>query len=108
VTDLDTAHLWLEDVEGDQALAWVRSQNERTLADLQADPRYAGFEEAALDVLTSTDRIPYGTIRNGWVYNFWQDDTHVRGLWRRAEGDSYRTDEPELSLIHISEPTSPY
>ena len=99
VTDTNDEHLWLEDVEGDDALAWVRTQNERTLADLQADDRYEGFETAALDVLTSNDRIPYGTIRDGLVYNFWQDDEHVRGLWRRTPLDSYRTDDPEWEII---------
>lgn len=91
--------LWLEDVEGDDALAWVRSQNERTLSTMQADPRYAGFEAASLEVLTSNDRIPYGTIRDGFVYNFWQDEEHVRGLWRRTPLASYRTSEPEWDVI---------
>ena len=92
-------HLWLEEVEGERALDWVRRQNERTLPALQADPRYAGFEAAALEVLTSDDRIPYGTIRDGLVYNFWQDEKHVRGLWRRTSLESYRTDEPEWDVI---------
>lgn len=96
---MNDPHLWLEDVEGDQALDWVRSQNERTLADLQADPRYAGFETAAIEVLTSNDRIPYGTIRDGLVYNFWQDDKHVRGVWRRTALASYRTAEPEWGVV---------
>ncbi len=92
-------YLWMEEVEGAEALEWVRAQNERTLAELQADPRYAGFEAAALEVLTSDDRIPYGTIRDGFVYNFWQDEDHVRGLWRRTPLASYRTDEPEWDVI---------
>ena len=92
-------HLWLEEVEGDDALAWVREQNERTLNALQANPRYAGFEAAALEVLTSNDRIPYGTIRDGWMYNFWQDEDHVRGLWRRTPLDSYRTNDPEWDVL---------
>ena len=92
-------HLWLEEVEGDDALAWVREQNERTLAGLQANPRYAGFEAAALEVLTSDDRIPYGTIRDGWLYNFWQDDEHVRGLWRRTPLESFRTDDPDWDVL---------
>lgn len=96
---MNDPHLWLEDVEGDEALAWVRRQNERTLSDLQADPRYAGFEAAALEVLTSNDRIPYGTIRDGQVYNFWQDDQHVRGLWRRTPLSSYRAAEPAWDVI---------
>ena len=77
-------YLWLEDVEGDAALSWVRGQNERSLAELQADPNYPAYEKAAVEALTSAERIPYGTIRDGMVYNFWQDDTHVRGLWRRT------------------------
>ncbi len=92
-------HLWLEEVEGDEALAWVRAQNTRSLADLQNDPRYADFHEAALEVATSKDRIPYGTVRDGSVYNFWQDDQHVRGVWRRTPLDSYATDSPAWETI---------
>ncbi len=93
------AHLWLEEVEGEAALGWVREQNDRTLAALQADPRYESVEAAALEVLTGDDRIPYGTIRNGLVYNFWQDAENVRGLWRRTPLDSYRADEPDWEVL---------
>jgi len=92
-------NLWLEEVEGEKALDWVRAQNERTLAELQTDPRYAGFEAAALDALNSRERIPYGAVRDGWVYNFWQDDVNVRGLWRRTSLLSYETAEPEWETI---------
>ena len=95
----DNSHLWLEEVEGNEALAWVRAQNERTLTALQADPNYPEIEAAALEVLTAQDRIPYGSIRDGMVYNFWQDELNVRGLWRRTAIDSYRTDEPEWETI---------
>ena len=92
-------YLWLEDVEGDAALSWVRGQNERSLAELQADPNYPAYEKAAVEALTSAERIPYGTIRDGMVYNFWQDDTHVRGLWRRTSLESYATDSPEWETV---------
>mgnify|MGYP003630778966 CR=1 FL=1 len=92
-------NLWLEEVEGENALAWVRAQNDRTVAELQADPRYAGFEAAALDALNSRERIPYGAVRDGWVYNFWQDDVNVRGLWRRTSLKSYATSDPEWETI---------
>ena len=77
------AHLWLEEVEGEQALAWVRAQNERSLAVLENDARFKGYYDAALAISTSKERIPYGSIRKGYVYNFWQDDAHERGIWRR-------------------------
>jgi prolyl oligopeptidase len=95
----DDPNLWLEAVDGDEALAWVRAQNARSLAELQADPRYAGFEAAALDALNSKERIPYGAVRDGKVYNFWQDDVNVRGLWRRTSLESYATAEPAWERV---------
>ena len=95
----EASHLWLEEVEGADALAWVTAQNERTLAELQADPRYAGFEAEALEVLNSSERIPYGSVRDGYVYNFWQDEKNVRGLWRRTPLASYATETPTWETI---------
>ena len=98
-TPADDPYLWLEEVEGEDALTWVRAQNKRTLDELQADPRYAGFEAAALDALTSKERIAYGAVRSGLVYNFWQDDTNVRGLWRRTPLASYRSETPDWETV---------
>lgn len=95
----ETKHLWLEEVEGAPALAWVTTQNARTLAELEADPRYAGFEAAALEILNSAQRIPEGAVRDGHVYNFWQDETNVRGLWRRTTLESYATEAPAWETI---------
>lgn len=92
-------YLWLEEVEGEDALAWVESQNARSLEELKAHPAYAGLEAAALEVATSQERIPYGQVRDGMVYNFWQDATHVRGIWRRTPLESYKTDEPEWETV---------
>jgi prolyl oligopeptidase len=83
------AHLWLEEVEGAEALAWVRKQNERSLAVLESDPRFKGYYDAALAISTSKERIPYGSIRRGMVYNFWQDEAHERGIWRRQHLADY-------------------
>ena len=34
-------YLWLTDIHGEKALAWVRDQNAKSEAVLKADPRYA-------------------------------------------------------------------
>ncbi|HEV7715946.1 MAG TPA: prolyl oligopeptidase family serine peptidase, partial [Steroidobacteraceae bacterium] len=91
--------LWLEDVEGDRALTWVRAQNERSLKQLTSDPRYERFNKAALAILEDKSRIPFGSLRDGWVYNFWQDDVNVRGLWRRTSRASYETQSPEWQTL---------
>lgn len=92
-------YLWLEEIEGPKALAWAKAENEASLPVLEGDPRFEPMREEALSILTSKARIPYGSIHNGAVYNFWQDETHVRGLWRRASVESYRSGAPEWETL---------
>ena len=98
MTDTDP-FLWLEDVEGDAALAWVREQNARSLALLEADPRYQHLYDTALAIITAEDRIPYPSFRGEDLANFWQDTAHVRGLWRKTTLGSYRTPEPRWETV---------
>ena len=92
-------YLWLEEVEGEKALNWVQDQNKSSLAHFEADPRYNQYLESAVDLLNAKDRIPYGAVRGGVIYNFWQDETNVRGLWRKTTPESYRTDDPQWETI---------
>ena len=66
-------YAWLEDVHGKKQLDWVKEQNRVSLGPLKADPRYASNYKSVLEVLDAQDRIPYGSLRPGYVYNFWQD-----------------------------------
>ena len=79
-------YLWLEEVEGEKALTWVKEQSAATSAELEAVPRFDKIHEQLLEIYTSQDRIPNPGIRSGWIYNYWQDETHVRAfsssLWR--------------------------
>ncbi|RYZ09645.1 MAG: S9 family peptidase [Alphaproteobacteria bacterium] len=93
------AHLYLEEVEGAQALDWVRAQNERSLKVLEGDARYQGYYEEALKIATSAERIPYGSIRGGYVYNFWQDAANERGLWRRTPVAEYAKAQPKWETL---------
>lgn len=91
--------LWLEDVWGERAIAWVNGQNEKTLAVLKADPRYEPFRKEALAILTAQDRTPTPTFRAGGIDNFWQDATNIRGVWRHATLDSYRAGAPQWQTV---------
>ncbi len=92
-------HVWLEDVQGERALAWARAESERTLSTFQSDPRYQGMYDRALEVLQARDRIPFVQIRADGLYNFWQDETNVRGLVRRTSLASYRTEQPQWENV---------
>jgi prolyl oligopeptidase len=94
----DDPFLWLEDVEGERALAWVDAQTAATLA-RYGDARYAADRDTIRTLLDRPDRIPLVARRGGLVYNFWQDAANPRGLWRRCLLESYRTSDPAWELL---------
>lgn len=87
-------HQWLEGVTDEKALAWVKDQNARSLAILEQQPRFADFRKRAEDIYADKRRIAYPEIHGDDVFNFWQDDTHPRGIWRMATLKSYLTGQP--------------
>ncbi len=95
----DEDYLWLEDVEGQKALDWVRQQNEKTFQKLKAYKDYAAFEATARQLLEAKDKIPVGYIQGPYVYNFWQDADHVRGILRRSSWELYRQGKPAWELV---------
>ena len=91
--------LWLEELEGPRALEWVKAENAKTLAVLQQDARFAGFYAEAQRIGAAKDRIPFPTIINGRAYNFWQDEEHVRGIWRTTTVADYAHAEPAWATV---------
>jgi prolyl oligopeptidase len=98
-TDPDDAHQWLEDVEGERSLAWVRQRNAVSQAELEAEPGFAALTARLRAIFDSDDRIPHVVQRDGLLYNYWTDADHPRGLWRRTTPTSYRTDAPEWEIL---------
>jgi prolyl oligopeptidase len=92
-------YIWLEEARSEEALAWVRAENERTLAHMEADPRFEQLKNDALEILDSEDRIPFVSFRPDGLYNFWQDKENPKGLLRRTTLESYQTDDPEWEII---------
>ncbi len=94
MTAEDDEFLWLEGIEDERALDWVRAHNARSLDLLEGDQRFQALQDDARSILTSSERLALGRIHNGSVYNFWQDEKRVRGVWRRATIESYRAGDP--------------
>ena len=90
---------WLEEVEGERALDFARTMNERSLERLQSDPRYDELYGEAQEILQSQDRIPYVSVRGGELWNFWRDADNTHGLWRKTSQDSYASDDPEWEVV---------
>ncbi len=90
---------WLEEIDGAKALEWVKAQNARTTKDLEAVPVFKPIYNRTLEIMDSKERIPTPSLHGTEVYNFWQDDVHKRGIWRRTSLASYRTDAPEWETV---------
>jgi len=92
-------YTWLEDIRSAKAMAWVKEQNVKSTGVLQADPDYQADYHAILKVLDATDRIPFGSIDHNYVFNFWQDATHPKGIWRRTTMDDYTNAAPKWETL---------
>ncbi|MFE7598517.1 prolyl oligopeptidase family protein [Streptomyces sp. NPDC057494] len=95
----DDPYLWLEDVSGEAALAWVAERNAETAEALAADAGFAPLKTRVREVLDASDRIPYTVRRGAFLYNFWRDAEHLRGVWRRTTLERYRKDAPEWEVL---------
>lgn len=92
-------YIWLEEVEGKEALEWVEKNNEKSLGYLQSKLLYKELYEKNLEVYNSDERIPYVNQMGDYFYNFWRDDKNPRGLWRRTTLEEYKKDNPKWEVV---------
>jgi len=93
-------YTYMEEAEGAKALAFARAENDRSLPQLQNDPRYAGLYADAVKIVTAKDRIPnVGLAGDRSLRDFWQDAEHVRGIWRTTSQASYTSGAPEWKTL---------
>jgi prolyl oligopeptidase len=91
--------VWLEQVDGERAMAWVRAEDAKTAAVLEQDARYPGLFKEALELAEAKDRIPEPQLIGGRILNRWQDAAHVRGIWRRTSLAGYQKSAPAWMTI---------
>ena len=95
----DDPRVWLEEVESDESLDWVKSRNAHALDKIGAPAELPVYEKIKA-ILDSKEKIPYiGRVLNGLYYNFWQDEVHEKGIWRRCTLDEYRKASPAWETV---------
>ena len=75
---------WLEEVDSPKSLEFVEAQNKITFDKLSQEKDYQDLYDKNLEILNATDRIAYPAVIGKYVYNFWKDKEHVRGIFRRC------------------------
>jgi prolyl oligopeptidase len=92
-------YLWLEEVTGERALAWVRARNAESTAELTKGPEFKELNDRLLRIYDSKEKIPFVAKHGPFYYNFWRDETNKRGLWRRTTLEEYRKPEPKWETV---------
>lgn len=91
--------LWLEETHGERATDWVNKQNAITEKQFTDSAAFRHSNEQILEVLNSDARIPYPNRMGKYIYNFWKDADHPRGLWRRTSPTDYRSADPKWETV---------
>lgn len=97
--NIEDPFLWLEDVAGEKAMDWVKARNAETVRDFGQGVAFAALRDDIRQILDSDARIPGTAGHGGYLYNFWRDATHPRGLWRRTTLAEYRKREPAWETL---------
>ncbi|HET8941603.1 MAG TPA: S9 family peptidase, partial [Rudaea sp.] len=92
-------YLWLEDIHGTKPMEWVKAHNAITAKQFADNPQFDKTREQILEVLDSDARIPFVSRKGEYLYNFWQDKAHPRGIWRRTTLAEYRKADPKWDVL---------
>lgn len=99
VPAVEDPYLWLEEVEAEASLDWVRAQNTVSQGELAGSPEFAARRERLLSIMDSDAKIPMVSKLGDYYYNFWKDGTHVRGIWRRTTWEEYQKASPAWETV---------
>jgi prolyl oligopeptidase len=92
-------YLWLEEVTGERALDFARAHNDVVMARFASSDRFTELEGRILEMLDTDTKIAYPLRRGRWLYNFWRDAEHPRGLWRRTTFAEYAKESPDWEVL---------
>ncbi len=95
----DDPYVWLEQVEDDKALGWVKERNAESQKQLEGDLAFRSLRDDLLAILDSDDKIPFVSKEGAHYYNFWKDRENPRGLWRRTTPEEYRKANPKWEVL---------
>ncbi|MEE8335471.1 MAG: prolyl oligopeptidase family serine peptidase, partial [Candidatus Neomarinimicrobiota bacterium] len=88
--EIEDPYLWLEEVESESALNWVKLHNGITEETLKKNSNFQEIYAKNLEIYNSKEKIPRPSFRGKYIYNFWQDDVYERGIWRRTSLREYK------------------
>ncbi len=92
-------YLWLEEIEGEKALDWARTQNKISDEAFTSLPIFTELRDRYLTVFNDKERVIYPDMVGDYVYNLWQDEKNERGLWRRMSEEDYLNGKNDWEVV---------
>jgi prolyl oligopeptidase len=93
-------YLWLEEIEGERALAQVKAWNQATEDQLAKDPKFDDYRSRALAILNDEQQIAMpDAVMGDMVANLWRDAKNPRGVWRVSPLAAYRAGKPQWRTL---------
>lgn len=79
---------------GDRAIGWVKERNAHSQKELESASGFTALRSRLRAIYDSKERIPHVRAQGKFLYNFWKDEGHPRGLWRRTTLSEYKKPAP--------------
>ncbi len=98
--DTRDPYLWLEDIEGQKALDWVKKENAATDALIRTRPGFETDRQRAKAILDDDRQIAGpGEVMGDVITSFWRDAANPRGIWRQSPLDAYLAGKPVWTTL---------
>lgn len=93
-------YLWLEEIEGERALAQVKQWNAATEAVLTKNPKFEQYRSRARAILDDEQQIAAPeAVLGDQVTNLWRDAKNPRGIWRISPLAAYAAGKPQWRTL---------
>ena len=99
VQAVEDPFLWLENVDGEDAMQWVLENNDNTAKAYKSLPIYEELYQQALSALDNNSRLPSVNKKGKYLYNYWKDSDNPRGIYRRTSLKQLKKDQPKWETV---------
>lgn len=89
--DAQDSYLWLEDIDAERSMDWVRAANAETDKRLSNDALYKEIYADALSALNTKDKLPEISVIGDLVYTLKKDADHPRGVYQRTSLNDFKS-----------------
>ena len=90
---------YLEIVEGPEALKFAHKNNDYSNERLKSDSRYTPTFDEILRIVSAKDKLPAFYLMNNEIYNFWQDNVHIKGILRKSDIAGFNAKKPHWKTV---------